>query len=111
MAELSGLTIIDKENTDGDIKIEFIGLRPGEKMYEELLINRKSSKTSHSKIIKGIEDFIPYNVLLKKINTLKVNLEKNDIELIKASLKKIVKEFSEVNKIEDEIFKKQLDVS
>ena len=47
MIELSGLEPCSAENLDGDIEIEFVGLRPGEKLYEELLIGSGAAKTSH----------------------------------------------------------------
>ena len=50
MIRLSGMTIADEHNPDGDIEIIFTGLRPGEKLYEELLIDDKSEKTLHEKI-------------------------------------------------------------
>ena len=50
MIRLSGMTIADENNPDGDIEIIFTGLRPGEKLYEELLIDDKAEKTQHEKI-------------------------------------------------------------
>ena len=50
MIRLSGMTIADENNPDGDIEIIFTGLRPGEKLYEELLIDNKAEKTQHEKI-------------------------------------------------------------
>lgn len=111
MIVLSGLSILDKKNPNGDIKIKFIGLRPGEKMHEELLINKDFLKTDHPKIIKGMESFIPYNILIKKIRTLDMNVKNNDVLQVRKSLKKIVKEFSEVNEIKNIIYNKKLDIS
>jgi len=55
MVKLSGKTIKDGLNSNGDIEIEFSGLRPGEKLYEELLIDENSTNTEHEKITKAIE--------------------------------------------------------
>ena len=58
MIELSGLKVKDEQNSDGDIAIEITGLRPGEKLYEELLIGDNPSPTSHPQIMKAQEEFI-----------------------------------------------------
>ena len=55
MARLSGLTLISDDNPDGDIKINIIGLRPGEKLYEELLINEESMPSKNDNIFCIIE--------------------------------------------------------
>ncbi len=55
MIELSGLTVRDEEHDEGDIEIRFTGLRPGEKLYEELLLGTNPSPTSHPRIMKGSE--------------------------------------------------------
>lgn len=57
--QLSGLKMRDEENPDGDIAIEISGLRPAEKLYEELLIGSNPESTSHPKIYKAHEDFLP----------------------------------------------------
>jgi len=51
MVHLSGMSLRDKDNPDGDIEIIFTGLRPGEKLYEELLVDHKAKKTTHEKIM------------------------------------------------------------
>ena len=57
MIRLSGLQIKDQENPDGDIEIVFSGLRPGEKLYEELLVSAKSKRTEHTMIYSANENF------------------------------------------------------
>ena len=59
MIQFSGLQIKDKNNPDGDIEIKITGLRPGEKLYEELLIEDNSLPTKHPKIFKAQDNFIP----------------------------------------------------
>ena len=59
MIKLSGLKLKDKKNPKGDIELVITGLRPGEKLYEELLIDGKSTKTKHPLIYKAKEKFIP----------------------------------------------------
>lgn len=60
MIFLSGLLVKDQMNPDGDIEIKITGLRPGEKLYEELLIGGNPSSTDHSKIMRANEGFIPW---------------------------------------------------
>ena len=72
MINLSGLEERDEANPDGDIQIEFIGLRDGEKLFEELLINENSSGTSHPSIIRNHEAFLPFEELQAQLNQLKL---------------------------------------
>ncbi len=60
MVVLSGLSVKDEANPDGDIEITFSGLRPGEKLYEELLIGEAVTGTEHPKISRAYEEFIPW---------------------------------------------------
>jgi FlaA1/EpsC-like NDP-sugar epimerase len=58
MIELSGLSVLDDNNPNGDIQIEIIGLRPGEKLYEELLIGNNPRPTQHPRIMRAHDDFL-----------------------------------------------------
>ncbi|MBC7446043.1 MAG: polysaccharide biosynthesis protein, partial [Polaromonas sp.] len=60
MAQLAGLSLRDENRPDGDIEIRITGLRPGEKLYEELLIGDNPEKTAHQRIMKAHEDFVPW---------------------------------------------------
>ena len=62
MIELSGLRVKDTKN-HGDIEIKITGLRPGEKLYEELLIGEHPIPTDHPEIFMGMEDFVPEQIL------------------------------------------------
>ena len=76
------MEIKSKDNPDGDIEIIKIGLRPGEKLYEELLIDGTSIKTKHPLIYKANEKFINPNDLFKEIEKLEKslkNMEKNNV--------------------------------
>lgn len=74
MIQLSGLTERDTNNPHGDIAIEFTGLRPGEKLYEELLISGKAEKTSNSKILRAQEQWMAWS----QLEPLLKNLEQLD---------------------------------
>jgi FlaA1/EpsC-like NDP-sugar epimerase len=90
MIELSGLKVKDDQNPDGDIAIEITGLRPGEKLYEELLIGDNPKPTSHPRIMKANEEFIPLSDLEPKLASLEVALNVNDVSLIRAMLQQLV---------------------
>jgi len=63
MIRMSGLEVLDDEHPDGDIRIEFTGLRPGEKLYEELLIGNNPIGTQHSKIMRAEEEMLEWEKL------------------------------------------------
>lgn len=90
MVELSGLTICDEQTPDGDIEIAVIGLRAGEKLYEELLISNNPQKTDNPRIMKAHEDFIPWHSFIAKIDKLKVSCDSNDLNVIKSTLVDLV---------------------
>jgi FlaA1/EpsC-like NDP-sugar epimerase len=90
MVELSGLGLRDAANPMGDIEIAVTGLRPGEKLYEELLIGDKPLPTSHPRIMKAHEDFLPWDVLQAKLSNLSSALDANNVPLIRTLLKDLV---------------------
>jgi len=71
MIELSGLRVRDENCPDGDIEIKCVGLRPGEKLYEELLIGANAEGTSHPRILKARESFIPLDQLEELLEMLR----------------------------------------
>ncbi|WP_416560466.1 polysaccharide biosynthesis protein [Limnohabitans sp. yimb22184] len=90
MVELSGLGLKDEANPAGDIEIRITGLRPGEKLYEELLIGDNPMPTHHARIMKAHEDFLPWEQLQPKLNELNLVLDINDVPRIRALLKVLV---------------------
>jgi FlaA1/EpsC-like NDP-sugar epimerase len=88
MIELSGLTVKDEQNPNGDIPIKITGLRPGEKLYEELLIGSNVSKTSHPRIMRAEEKFFPWPEFEKAVREFQKACQSQDrskvIDLIKA---------------------------
>ena len=77
MIELSGLTLRNGDHPHGDIDIEFVGLRPGEKLYEELLIGDNPEPTSHPGIMKANELFLPHDELTSHLSQLDQMLHAN----------------------------------
>ncbi len=108
MIKLSGLQLKDKYNPNGDIEILITGLRPGEKLYEELLIENKSLPTVHPKIFKAQDDFISWPSLKKEIDFLEKAVLINDLEKIIETLKKLVKGYNPPGEIVDYIFNEKL---
>ena len=103
MIQLSGLTVRDEENPDGDIAIEVIGLRPGEKLYEELLIGDDAVQTDHPKIMRASEHFIPWAKLEPELQVLKHRLECGDVENGLEILIRLVAEFEPEGRLVDTI--------
>lgn len=107
MIELSGLTVRDENCPEGDIEIEITGLRPGEKLYEELLIGDNPEKTLHPRILKAHEDFIPWAELSNKLDALQDALNVNDIGVIRKKMQKVVSGYIPSNEIVDWVYLEQ----
>jgi len=90
MIELSGLTVKNEQDPEGDIEIEITGLRPGEKLYEELLIGDNPTSTAHPRIMKASEEFIPWTELEVKLTSLEMALNVNDVGAIRFMLEKLL---------------------
>lgn len=93
MIELSGLTTRDEENSDGDIEIAVTGLRPGEKLYEELLIGDNPTPTSHSRIMRAKDDFLVWNELEERLASLELAININDVGVIRQIIQSLVSEY------------------
>lgn len=94
MVELSGATVRDEANPDGEIAIAVVGLRPGEKLYEELLIGDDPAATGHPLIMKMHEQFLPLKRFDGLVGRLKKALEQNDVAVVHALLREAVPEFT-----------------
>jgi len=90
MIELSGLIVKDTQYPDGDIEIKVTGLRPGEKLYEELLIGNDPQPTLHPRIMKAHEDFIAWSLLSKHLQNLRGAMESNDVNRTRSILTELV---------------------
>jgi FlaA1/EpsC-like NDP-sugar epimerase len=94
MIQLSGLTVKDAAYPEGDIEIAVVGLRPGEKLYEELLIGDNPEPTEHPRIMKANEDFFPWTQLSEHLQALQIAAQKDDIVEIRKVLSACVQGFS-----------------
>lgn len=90
---LSGLTVRSETNPDGDIEIREVGLRPGEKLYEELLIDSASQPSDHPLIMKANEAFVPWEELEPALLRITQLIEANDEAALIAELRRLVPEF------------------
>ena len=104
MIRLSGLTVKNNDNKDGDIEVRIVGLRPGEKLYEELLIGENPQKTYHEKIQKATESFIPFSQLKIHLDKISSLIEENNEIEVKDMLKKLVTSYQSNSKIVDNIY-------
>jgi len=94
MIELSGLTIRSADNPEGDIEIEIIGLRPGEKLFEELLIGDDPIATAHPRIMMANENCLPWRKLEPRLKHLAEMVERRDAVAVRALLIELVPEYS-----------------
>ena len=107
MVNLSGFTIKDDKNLSGDIEVKVTGLRPGEKLYEELLIGNNPQKTNHKKIYKASDPYIPFEKLKKDLDLLKGFLKDNKVDEVKSFLYQLIKLQSPKSDIVDHIYIQQ----
>ncbi len=86
MISLSGLTVKDRSNPQGDVEIVFTGLRPGEKLYEELLIGDNPQETQHPKIRRASEVYVSWDKLMPILDVIRAAVRNSDYELIRSTL-------------------------
>jgi FlaA1/EpsC-like NDP-sugar epimerase len=90
MIRLTGLDVKGPENPDGDIAITYTGLRPGEKLYEELLIGANTTVTEHPRILRSDEPFLPAEQLERELELLKAAMKMRDVDTLQAVLMRSV---------------------
>jgi FlaA1/EpsC-like NDP-sugar epimerase len=105
LIRLSGLEVKSDEFPDGDIEIKITGLRPGEKLYEELLIGDNASPTKHPLIMRAEEEVLSWNEIQKYIKAFDTALEADDQDRIRGLLLESIKGFSPKCGIEDVLYK------
>ena len=101
MVELSGLTVRDELNPSGDIELTVTGLRPGEKLYEELLIGDNPKPTQHPRIMRAHEQYLSWSQLEGKLNALSIAMSVNDVLVIRALLKELVSGYQPSGEVVD----------
>ncbi|MDM0103671.1 nucleoside-diphosphate sugar epimerase/dehydratase [Variovorax sp. J22R24] len=101
MVELSGMTVRDADNPEGDIAIEVTGLRPAEKLYEELLIGDNPLPTNHPRIMKAHEDFLHWPELSVILKALTTAVEANDLESVSDLLQQAVRGYNPSSELVD----------
>ncbi|EJC63590.1 putative nucleoside-diphosphate sugar epimerase [Rhizobium leguminosarum bv. viciae WSM1455] len=104
MVELSGLAVRDEDNPEGDIELSVTGLRPGEKLFEELLIGDNPGTTEHPRIMKAREDFLSWPELSRRLNALNAALDRNDMIAARATLAELVSGYSSTGEVSDLAF-------
>ena len=104
MVELSGLSVRDDNNPEGDIEIAITGLRPGEKLYEELLIGENPISTQHPRIMKAQEPYLPWAQLQQSLGALHVAKGVNDVALIRGLLQQLVSGYEPSGEVVDWVY-------
>jgi FlaA1/EpsC-like NDP-sugar epimerase len=101
MVHLSGLSVRSEKNPHGDISIEFSGLRPGEKLYEELLIGDNVAATDHPMIMSAHEDFMPWDSFKVSLTDLLKAVESDDYNRVRQILRDTVSGYTPEGEIVD----------
>lgn len=101
MIELSGRQVRDAGNPDGDIEIVEVGLRPGEKLYEELLIGQSHELTSHPRIMKAREPFIERHILDSVVASMEEAIARGDTGVVARLVRTTVTEYTPAGDIAD----------
>lgn len=101
MVHLSGLSVRSDKNPHGDIAIEFTGLRPGEKLYEELLIGENVAVTGHPMIMSADEDYLPWETLKEKLAQLLSAVGNDDYDKVRKLLRETVSGYAPDGEIVD----------
>ncbi|WP_219407144.1 nucleoside-diphosphate sugar epimerase/dehydratase [Pseudomonas sp. Colony2] len=107
MIHLSGLSVRSDKNPHGDIAIEFSGLRPGEKLYEELLIGDNVVATQHPMIMSANEDYLSWDVLKDKLAELLTAVEQDDYTRVRQLLRETVSGYTPDGEIVDWIYQQR----
>lgn len=107
MIHLSGLSVRSERNPHGDISIEFTGLRPGEKLYEELLIGDNVAATQHPMIMSASEDYLPWDVLKLKLTELLSAVALDDYARVRQLLRDTVSGYIPDGEIVDWIYQQR----
>ncbi len=104
MVKLAGLSVRDDDRPDGDIEIRFTGLRPAEKLFEELLIGNNVSGTGHPMIMRAMEHSLPWEQVQQLLNDLLVAMGQFDVRTACELLQRAVDEYRPTGEIVDGVW-------
>lgn len=104
---LSGLSVRSERNPHGDIAIEFSGLRPGEKLYEELLIGDNVLGTRHPMIMSANEDYLPWEVLKQRLEALLGAIARDEYPMVRQLLRDTVSGYTPSEEIVDWLYQRR----
>jgi len=107
MIHLMGLTVRDENHPDGDIEIHYTGLRPGEKLYEELLIGNDVAGTEHRSIMRAEEDYLPWDELKLLIDQMWNACQRLDCNKVREILLRAVVGYSPTKEVEDLVWRQR----
>jgi FlaA1/EpsC-like NDP-sugar epimerase len=103
MIRLSGLTEKTAADPDGDIEIQFVGLRPGEKLFEELLIGDEVVPSGHPRILCAHERHIDPALLDKMLESLRAACDSNDVDAMLRQVRNLVPEYRLADEVNAEV--------
>jgi FlaA1/EpsC-like NDP-sugar epimerase len=104
MVQLAGLTLRDDDNPDGDVEIQYTGLRPAEKLFEELLIGKNVTGTDHPRILRAIEHSLPWEAVRELLDELLAAMDHFDCSGARDILMRGVREYAPAEKIQDSVW-------
>ena len=105
MVHLMGLTVMGENNPDGDIQIKYTGLRPAEKLYEELLIGNNVMGTTHPMIMRAEEKMLPWEEVKKILDDLRAATDQFECDLAREILMKAVEEYRPAAELVDHVWR------
>ena len=111
MIHLAGLTVRDEKNPEGDIEISYTGLRPAEKLYEELLIGNNVTGTEHPMILRAIEHSLPWERVLELLNEIMAAMSRFDCPRTLQLLNDVVAEYTPAPQPHDLVWARQCTMS
>jgi FlaA1/EpsC-like NDP-sugar epimerase len=104
MISLSGLTVRDDANPDGDVEIRFTGLRPAEKLFEELLIGNNVSGTEHPMIMRAMEHSLSWDAIQSLTHDLLAAMRQFDVRAARDLLLNGVQEYRPSTELADQVW-------
>lgn len=104
MIQLAGYTVRDEKNPDGDIEIRFTGLRPAEKLFEELLIGKNVTGTEHPRILRAMEHSLTWEQMRHVLDELAVCAARFDCERAREVLLRAVPEYRPAERVQDHVW-------